>query len=515
MLRQPRAKGLFERVLHRSGYGFTVPDRDENGFRALGELQERGLNRVANALAQSLDHVLGFVVMLRTEIGFYVGCLNLHERLALKGEPTCLPETTLGGELALSATGLYDVCLSLTIEPRVVGNDVDATGRSLVMITGANQGGKSTFLRSLGVAQLMAQSGMFAGAQSLRLDVVDGLFTHFKREEDRAMEGGKLDEELARMSDIADHIAPNCMLLCNESFASTNEREGSEIARQVICAMRAAGIRVLFVTHMFDLANGFYEQALGTALFLRAHRGTDGDRPFKLSDSGHFRRATARTLIAGSSGARSTPRSLPSRRPHSYRPVEARGGDGPSVGTEGDAKDRAGTAVERRERLVGGQTPEPDRPILAAGGDNPLVGGEHDTVDGTAITDVQRPHHVVALHVPQADRSVVAVSGSERLTVGTVRNAVHEVMGLQRSCERGAALYAPQHNGASDVGGREAASSGTEREACDGTCVIVEPSQQAVRVHVPKLDRPIGARSRERAPIRTERDAVDRAGVGR
>lgn len=285
MLREPRAKGLLQRVFDRSGHSFTIPERDDNGFRALSDLEERGVNRAANALAQSLDHVLSFVLMLRTEIGFYVGCLNLSERLAHEGEPTCLPHATSDGDLVLSATGLYDICLTLTIERRVVGNDLDATGKSLVLITGANQGGKSTFLRSLGVAQLMAQSGMFVGAQSLRLKVADGLFTHFKREEDEAMESGKLDEELARMSEIADQIAPGCVLLCNESFASTNEREGSEIARHVISAMLAAGIRVVFVTHMFDLANGFYEQDLETALFLRAQRQTDGARPFKLSES--------------------------------------------------------------------------------------------------------------------------------------------------------------------------------------------------------------------------------------
>ena len=94
---------------------------------------------------------------------------------------------------------------------------------------GGQSRGKSTFLRSLGVAQLMAQSGMFVTAESFRANVCVGVFTHYKREEDESMESGKLDEELARMSEIADQITPHCLVLCNESFASTNEREGSEI----------------------------------------------------------------------------------------------------------------------------------------------------------------------------------------------------------------------------------------------------------------------------------------------
>jgi hypothetical protein len=265
-----------------SRYGFTLPDRDENGFRALEELRARGINQVANALAQSTDHIRSFFAMLRTELGFYVACLNLRERLADKGQPICFPHPVAPGPRALAAHGLYDVCLALHTQAAVVGNEVDANDRTLVMITGANQGGKSTFLRSVGVAQLMLQCGMFVGAHSLRASVVDGVFTHFKREEDATMESGKLDEELSRMSDIADAITPNSLLLCNESFAATNEREGSEIARQIIRALLDSGITVVCVTHLFDLANSFYRQELATALFLRAERQSDTRRTFRL-----------------------------------------------------------------------------------------------------------------------------------------------------------------------------------------------------------------------------------------
>ncbi len=282
-LRRPQEQGFLGRMFDRSGHSFTIPDRDVNGFNALGTLEDRGTNLVANALAQSVDHVDGFFVMLRTELAFYVACLNLSERLAEQGEPTTFPTPVPRGERALSARGLYDVCLALTTGQRVVANDVDADGKSLVMITGANQGGKSTFLRSLGLAQLMTQSGMFVGAQSLRVNVCDGVFTHYKREEDETMESGKLDEELARMSAIANHVTANCILLCNESFASTNEREGSQLARQVVRALLDEGVKVVFVTHMFDLADSFHRQKLETALFLRAERGSGGERSFKLS----------------------------------------------------------------------------------------------------------------------------------------------------------------------------------------------------------------------------------------
>jgi hypothetical protein len=121
-----------------------------------------------------------------------------------------------------------------------------------------------------------------ASSNQTAASVCTGLFTHYKREEDAAMESGKLDEELSRMSAIADQITRHSMLLCNESFASTNEREGSEIARQVIRAMLDKQIKVVFVTHMYDLAHGFFEQHPGHALFLRAEREPDGRRTFKL-----------------------------------------------------------------------------------------------------------------------------------------------------------------------------------------------------------------------------------------
>jgi len=263
-------------------YSFTIPQRDENGFKALEEIRGRGINLVANAVAQSADHVKSFFSMLRIELAFYLGCVNLHERLSEQGEPTCFPVPAGAGESAFACQGLYDVCLTLHAAGRVVGNDVDAAGKSLVMITGANQGGKSTFLRSVGLAQLMMQSGMFVGAALLRTEVCNSVFTHFKREEDATMESGKLDEELARMSKIAEQITPNGLLLCNESFASTNEREGSEIARQVVRAMLDKQIKVFFVTHMYDLAHGFHAQRLDTALFLRAERQPDGRRTFRV-----------------------------------------------------------------------------------------------------------------------------------------------------------------------------------------------------------------------------------------
>ena len=96
------------------------------------------------------------------------------------------------------------------------------------------------------------------------------------------MKSGKLDEELSRMSTIADNITPNSMALFNESFAATNEREGSEIARQITCALLEKRIKVFFVTHQCEFAHGFYDKRMENAIFLRAERKADGGRTFKV-----------------------------------------------------------------------------------------------------------------------------------------------------------------------------------------------------------------------------------------
>jgi len=270
------------------GYSFYIPERDETGARTLSDLESRGVNGAANALAQACDHIRSFFQMLRAELGFYLGCLNLRDRLLARGQPVCFPDPAGpppagAAQARLTARGLYDASLALSLnEAGAVGNDVDADGKQVIMVTGANHGGKSTFLRSAGLAQLMMQAGMFVPAESFGASLSTGIFTHFKREEDATMEKGKLDEELDRMSAIAGQISAGGLLLCNESFASTNEREGSEIARQIIRALTEAGIRIIFVTHMYDLAGRYYDAHDPAALFLRAERRPDGQRTFRV-----------------------------------------------------------------------------------------------------------------------------------------------------------------------------------------------------------------------------------------
>jgi hypothetical protein len=263
-------------------YTYVLPDRDDAGAQALEVLRNRAVNHAANALGQSLDNVLAFFAALQWEAGFYLGCLNLHQRLEHAGAPCCIPAALPAGPPVLKATGLYDVGLLLRSQSGVVGSDITARGRPLVVITGANQGGKSTFLRAVGLAQLMLQAGMFVAADTLTASVSSMVRTHFKREEDHTMRSGKLDEELRRMSALVDDLSAGALVLSNESFASTNEREGSRLAGDVFGGLADAGVRVVAVTHLGELARMLHADRSRQVVFLRAERRQDGTRPYRL-----------------------------------------------------------------------------------------------------------------------------------------------------------------------------------------------------------------------------------------
>ncbi len=285
--RRTSRRGLRERIglPEADSCSWELDPRDIAGAEALSSLRQRGVALAAAALGESTDHILAYLGQLRAELGMCLGALHLHDALTARGEPVCMPDPEPAGAPALTARGLYDAALSLALgQGRAVGNDVAADGRSLVVVTGANRGGKSTFLRSLGIAQLLLQAGLFVPADAFRADLRDGLFTHFRREEDRALRSGKLDEELVRMDVIVDHVRANSMLLLNESFASTNEREGSEIGRQIVAAMAERGVKVVYVTHMYELAMRLRDEAPSGPLYLRAERLPDGRRTFRIRE---------------------------------------------------------------------------------------------------------------------------------------------------------------------------------------------------------------------------------------
>jgi hypothetical protein len=278
VLREKERKGFWRRWLFAPSY--KLEPRDNHGAEDMGERRNRAINEATNVLAQAAEHLQSFFTMLRQEVAFYVGCLNLSETIKEYGMPYSLPNMLTMDTYDRSWQKLYDISLLLTKKTQVIGNEMDTKEKRLYLITGANQGGKTTFLRSVGQAQLMAQCGMFVCADEFTIPIRNGIFTHFKREEDTTLTSGKLDEELIRMTEIVDHLNKNSLVLSNESFASTNEHEGSEINKQITKALIENQVEVFSVTHLYAYASSFNDEK--TVHYLRAERLDDHTRTFKI-----------------------------------------------------------------------------------------------------------------------------------------------------------------------------------------------------------------------------------------
>ena len=262
-------------------YTYVLPERDEAGAQALSTMRRKAIIDVTNVLQDSAENVLVFINEIVKEIGFCVASINLHNAIESSSMPIVFP-IPQDYDGAMEIRELCDISLGIKLQRKPVGNSFSTDKLNLMIITGANGGGKSTFLRSLGQAQLLMQSGLFISAEFAKIPIVYAVFTHFKRGEDTEMNKGKFDEELNRMNLIVENLMSGSLVCFNESFAATNSIEGSEIAKQIIDALINKKIKVFFVTHLYELAAAYYDQRENWMLFMRAHRIDIESPPFKI-----------------------------------------------------------------------------------------------------------------------------------------------------------------------------------------------------------------------------------------
>lgn len=246
----------------------------------LKQLNEQIVAYIIDSFRPMMEDLKYFFEELYAQTAFYQACCNLFTRCRHAHIHLCFPEA--GSIEELRFRGLMEFSMAVYRGQKPVGNDCSVDGKRLLVVTGANQGGKSTFLRSIGIAQVMLQCGMPVCAEAYTGGIFPHLFTHFTRREDSAMNSGRLDEELGRIDRIIRHLGEGSMVLLNESFATTTEEEGSEIADDVIRAMVEAGVKVLTVTHLLAFARTMYERHLPEAAFLTAQRKEDGTRTYKM-----------------------------------------------------------------------------------------------------------------------------------------------------------------------------------------------------------------------------------------
>lgn len=296
--KQEKQNLLKSLIKKKSTYTITIPERDEGGYRALSEIKNKSFEKISNILANTVYYLLDFFNQLKIELAFYLSWAILYEKLQKIGVHLSYPVCYEVNERIFSFESLSDVSLVLAKENKVVENNLLANRKDLLIITGANMGGKTTFLRSIAQAAVFSQCGMFVGAKSFHYSLSSGIFTHFKKEEDKFLQSGKFDEELKRLSKLIDYVKPNALFLFNESFSSTNDNEASKIAKYIVENLIEKKIRIFFVTHLYEFAHLMDKENLDTVMFLKAQRTPDGQRTFKIIESKPMRKSYAEDLFS-------------------------------------------------------------------------------------------------------------------------------------------------------------------------------------------------------------------------
>ena len=261
--------------MDRHAAGFEIADRDDNSARALANYKDRAVYPLATTLVNVYQEINDWFNELNLETGWLVGVINLSQRLPQT--PRCY--ATLRPTMEVKQ--VINPLIPLLLNKVAVANDYAPNQTSLTVITGANQGGKTTFLRALGLGQLMAQAGMFTMAQRWQTEPFAMVLTHFKREEDQREQHGKLDDELNRMNQLVKVMSRNSLMLMNESFASTNEHEGSAINWSITQGLLNVGLTVITVSHQYEYTQLIQKSGYQT-YFLLAQRQTDGKRSYQV-----------------------------------------------------------------------------------------------------------------------------------------------------------------------------------------------------------------------------------------
>ncbi|MDQ6674662.1 MAG: hypothetical protein M3069_28660 [Chloroflexota bacterium] len=267
-------RGLLWRLLggDTPNQALTPLQRGEGG--PLGRPNElvRDLRRLLTQVVAPVHHALDrfarfqtdAVSQLGADLGFLLGAARLVERLRCAGLPMCCPTHLPAEDRCAELANAYDMSLALSqsaSHQAMVTNAVrfDADIGRVWVLTGPNRGGKTTYTRGVGLAQVLFQAGLFVPASSARMSPVDAIFTHFPTGEQTRPGLGRLDVEAERLAAIFHQATPHSLILLNEALAGTSALEALDLARGIVRGLRLLGARAIYVTHLHELASNVDE----------------------------------------------------------------------------------------------------------------------------------------------------------------------------------------------------------------------------------------------------------------
>jgi DNA mismatch repair protein MutS len=192
------------------------------------------------------------------EIQFYLAYMGHIRALEADGLAFCYP-AVLAETGQARASGTFDLALAGKLAregARVVTNDFSlGAGERVLVVTGPNQGGKTTLARTFGQLHHLARLGCPVPGRDVALHFCDELFTHFEKEEDLSTLSGKLQDDLLRFRDILGRATASSVIVMNEIFTSTTLDDALFLGRQMLAKILAIGARCVCVTFLDELAS--------------------------------------------------------------------------------------------------------------------------------------------------------------------------------------------------------------------------------------------------------------------
>jgi hypothetical protein len=265
------AQGLFGRLVGNSDWHGVAPIHSSSTsetyanpmlvplFRDLSKLQRKTTAPLAMALRSFVGLNSRLFVSLQDEILFYLGAVDLFRSLSRRGLPVCRPSIRDADDRELSAKGLYNANLALRSDEAIVTNDIElgragSTAPRIAVVTGPNSGGKTTFLEAVGLAQVLAQVGLYVPAESASISLCDTVLTHYPALEEVGRSTGRFGEEAERLARLFDSVSRSSLILLNETLSSTAMGESVYIGCDMLRVLRSLGCRAVYVTHLHQLA---------------------------------------------------------------------------------------------------------------------------------------------------------------------------------------------------------------------------------------------------------------------
>lgn len=191
------------------------------------------------------------------EIAYYLAYNKFQRKLELKGCAFVTP--TVDEEKDMSACGLYDLalaCVNVPAGKSVVSNDmVYGKGETFFVLTGPNQGGKTTFARSLGQMVYLCKMGLDVPATAANIHYFSEILTHFSVEESVETGRGKLMEELMRLKPMMSAEGDNAFVIINELFTTAANYDACLMGKKVLSHFINRGCRGIYVTHLKELTD--------------------------------------------------------------------------------------------------------------------------------------------------------------------------------------------------------------------------------------------------------------------